>query len=66
MVATDEPTVVTESSFDLIVMENGQSDGCLANSTGTNESDGHEVFGQIHDLLYQLVTSETGPRRRGR
>lgn len=47
-------------------MESGESDGCLADSTDTNESDGREVFGQANDLLNQLTTSETGPRRRGR
>jgi len=40
LVTTDEATVVTESLFDALVMEDGQSDGRLADSTGTNESDG--------------------------
>ena len=66
MVATDEPTVITESSFDAIVVKDGQSDGRLANPAGTNESDGCQVVCQINDLLDQLATSETGPRRRGR
>jgi hypothetical protein len=44
-------------------MEDGQSDGRLPDSTGTDESDGCEVFGQTNDLLDQLATSETGPRR---
>jgi len=35
-VAADEPTVVTKPSFDAIVVENRQSSGCLANSTGTD------------------------------
>ena len=51
---------------DAIVMEDGKSDGRLADSTGTDESDGCEIFGQTDDPLDQLVTSETGPRRRGR
>ena len=66
LVATDEPTVVTESLFDAIVMEDSQSDECLADSAGTNEGDGYEVFCQANDLLDQLITSETGPRWRGR
>ena len=66
LVTADEATVVTESLFDAVVVENGESDGCLADSTDTNESDGREVFSQTNDLLDQLVTSETGPRRRGR
>ena len=47
-----------------MVMEDSESDGCLADSTGANESDGCEVFGQTDNLLNQLVTPETGPRRR--
>jgi len=66
LTAADEATVITESLFDTIVMESGESDGCLADSTDTNENDGCEVFGQTDDLLNQLTTSETGPRRRGR
>jgi hypothetical protein len=66
LVATDEPTVVTESFLDAIVVEDSQSDGRLANPAGTNESDGVKVSRQTNDLLDQLVTSETGPRRRGR
>ena len=60
LVATDESTVVTDSLFDAIVMEDGKSDGCLADSADPNESGGCEVF---DDLLNQLVMSETGPRR---
>ena len=66
LVTTDESAVVTESLFDAIVMKDSQSDGCLSDSTSTNEGDGCEVFGQTDDPLNQLVTSETGPRRRGR
>ena len=66
MVTTDEATVVTESLFDVIVMEDGESDGCLPGSTSTDESDRREVFGQTNDLLDQYVTSEAGRRHRGR
>ena len=50
-VATDESTVVTESSFDPIVVKDGQSDRRLSNPAGTNEGSGCEVFGQTNDLL---------------
>jgi hypothetical protein len=40
LVTTNESTVVTESFSDAIVMEDGQSDGCLPDPAGTNESDG--------------------------
>ena len=66
LVTTDEPTVVAKSLFDAIVMEHSQSDRRLANSSGTNESNWDEVLGEIDDLLDQLVTSEEGPRWRGR
>ena len=66
MVATDESTVVTEPSFDPIVMEDGESDRRFSDPARTNESSGCEIFGQANDLLDQLVTSETGPRRRRR
>ena len=46
-------------------MEDSQGDRRLADSTGTHESDGREVVGQADNLLNQLVTSETGPRRWG-
>ena len=38
LIATDEPTIVTESLFDAIVVEDGQGDGRLSNSASTNES----------------------------
>ena len=64
LVASDEPTVLAESLLDAAMMKNGQSDGCLADSAGTNESDRSEVFRKIEDPLDQLVTSEASPRRR--
>jgi len=66
VVTADEATVITEPLLDTIVMENGESDGYLADSTDTNESDWNEVLGQTNDPLNQLATSETGPRHRGR
>ena len=47
-------------------MEDGQRDGRLPDPADTDESDRCEVFGQTDDLLDQLATSETRPRRRGR
>jgi len=66
LVATDEPTVITESLFDAIVMEDGQSGSCLANSTETDESDRNEVFSETNYLLDQLVAPKGGPRWWGR
>ena len=66
LIATDEATVVPESVFDAVMMEDGQSDGCLANPASTNESDGCEVFRQTYDLLDQFVTSKAGSRCWGR
>jgi len=40
LVIADEPTVGTESLFDVIVVEDGQCDGRLPDPTDTNESDG--------------------------
>ena len=39
LVARDEPPVVTEPLLDAIVVEDGEDDGCLADSASTNESD---------------------------
>ena len=50
-VAADESTVVAKPFLDPIVVEDSQSDGCLANPTGTNESYGCEVLSQTNDLL---------------
>jgi len=62
-IAADKLAVVTKASFDAIVIEDGQRDGCLADSAGTNESSGYEVFGQIDNPSNQVVTSKTGPLR---
>ena len=39
LVATDEPAVVAESLLDATVVEDGQSDGRLADSADTNEGE---------------------------
>ena len=66
LVAADESTLVTEPLPDTIVMEDGESDGSFSNPPWTNESNWSEVFSEINDFFDQLVTSKTGPRRRGR
>jgi len=43
-----------------IVAEKGQSAGCLADSTSTNESGRNNLLSEINYLLDQLVPSE-GP-----
>jgi hypothetical protein len=60
LVAADEPSVVAESLFDTIVMEDGEADGSLSDSTGADESDGGEVFGETNDLVDHVVASEAG------
>ena len=64
LVASDEPSVLPKPLLDAMVMKNSQSNGRLADSTRADEGDGSKVFGQSDDLFDQLVTSETGPRRR--
>ena len=66
LVAADESTVVAKPLLDPVVVENGQGDGCLPNSSGTNESDRNEVLGETSYLLDQFVASKEGPRWWGR
>ena len=51
LIATDEPAIVTETLLDAVFMENGQSDGGLADSSSTNESEWSEVFCKADDPL---------------
>ena len=62
LVAADESMVVAKPLLDLIVVENGHGDGCLPNSSGTNEGDWNEVLGETSYLLDQFITSKEGPR----
>ena len=67
LVAPNKSSVMAKSLFDPIVVEDGQGDRCLADSTSTDESDWNKPFGEIDHLLDQLVTAEEGPwwqRRR--
>jgi len=61
----DKPTVIAKSAFDAIVVEDGQSGGCLVSSASTNEGNWNEVLSEIDYLLDQLVASKEGPRWRG-
>jgi hypothetical protein len=60
LVTTNKSTVMTKSLLDPVVVENGQGDGGLANSTSTNEGDWNEVLSEIDYLLDQLVASKEG------
>ena len=61
LVTPNESTVVTKPLLDPVVLENGQCDRGLANSTSTDESDWSKLLGEIDYLLDQLVASEEGP-----
>ena len=64
LVATYETTVIAKPLLDPIVVKNGQGDGGLANSSGTNESDWDKVLGEIDYLLDQFVATKEDPRWR--
>ena len=65
-VAADEPTIFAKPLFNRVVVEDGQSDGCLPNSAYTDESDGRKADYETNGLLNQLVTSKQVPRWWGR
>jgi len=62
LVAADESAVGTEALLDAIVVENDESNGRLANSTNTSESERSEVFCHTDYLLDQVVSSKDVPR----
>ena len=66
LIATDKSSVGAKSLFDPIVVEDGEGNGCFPDSPCTDESNRFEVIGECNDLLNQVVTSKTVPRRRGR
>ena len=66
LVTSNEPTILAEPLLDTIMMEDSKSDGRFADSANTNESGWGETFCQGNDLFDQIITSETGSRRRGR
>jgi len=51
LVAANKPTVVAKPLLNATVVEDGESDGCLADSANTNESERSEVFRQTDDRL---------------
>ena len=51
LIAADKSAVIAKTLLDVVVVEDSQCDGCFADSSGTNESDGFEVFGETDDLL---------------
>ena len=51
LVATDEPTVVSKSLPDAIVVEDSQGDGRLPNPSRANESGWGEAFCEADDLF---------------
>ena len=58
--------MVAKPSFDTVVMEDGEADGCFPDSTDANESNGVEVFSETDDPVDQIITSEAGSWCRGR
>ena len=66
LVTADKSTVVSKSSLDVIVVEDGQSDGRFPDPAWTDQSEWSEVFSETNDSLNQIVAPETGPWWRGR
>ena len=66
LVAADKPPVLVEPFLDATVVEDAQGNGCLANTTCTDESDWGEAFSETDNLLSQLIPPEEGPRWWGR
>lgn len=63
LVTADKSTVIAEPVLDAFVMEDCEGDGCFSDPPLTNESDWFKTFGEVDDLLSQLVASEAGPGR---
>ena len=59
LITSDEPTILPEPLLDAIVMEDSQRDGRLSDPARTDQSDRSETFRQSHDLVDQIVTTET-------
>jgi len=58
LITTDEATVVAKPLFNVLVMEDSQSNRRLANSTSANQGDRNEIFCEVNDPLNQLVASK--------
>jgi hypothetical protein len=63
LITSNEPTVFAKSLLYVVVVKNGQSDGCLPNSTCANESDRYETVRKLNDFFNQFIASKQGPRR---
>jgi hypothetical protein len=66
LITADKSTVVAESFFDPIVVEDLEGNRCLADPPCADESDGFEISSESDDRSNQLVASETVPRGWGR
>ena len=49
--------MVPKPLLDMIIVEDGQCDGCLADSTNTYQGNGFEVFGETGNLFDKVVGS---------
>ena len=59
LVAADESTVVAESVFNPVVVEDLECDRRFSDSACTDESERLEVFGKTNSFLNYFVASET-------
>ena len=66
LVASDEAPIVTETLLDAVVVEDCESDGCLADPSWTDQSNWGQVFSETNNLLNQIIASTAGPWRWGR
>jgi hypothetical protein len=66
LITADESAVPAESLFDLIMVEDFESNSCLPNPPCANKSYRCELFGKSDNLFNQLIASKTVPRCRGR
>ena len=55
LVAANKSAAIAKPLLDVIVMEDGQCDGCFANPSGTYESNRFEVFSETDNLLDELI-----------
>ena len=62
LVTSDKPTVFTKPLLDAIVVQDGQSDGRLSDSSSADESDWCKAIDEMDNLLDQFVASKNGPR----
>ena len=63
LIAPDKSTVLPKPLFDALVVEDGESDGCLPNPPRADESNWSEGFCETNGPLDQLVASKADPRR---